>query len=240
MKPGKFFGMFEKGFGDLWKNPLVIIPGVMLGVFFSVLSELGWNYAYGLSTTTGNVVYTILVALVSLFAMGYIFSGLIGMSKKIVEGKKAVWKDFSSNAGKFWFRNFVVLLVIAVVSIVIERVAFYGAFFIGRIFDLGVGAAQFVFILIYFIGLIGVLIFLTFSSFYLVLEGLIIVGSMRKSVRLVKKEYLATLSLIVILFVVLFLLNSVSGFFGDILEYAFFVPLLALVLVRFVLNKDKF
>jgi len=237
----KFFDMFKDGAKDFYGNPKIVFPGIIIGVFFLFVSKYGERIKNILGTTYPNIVWTIVVAIVSLVVMGYVFAGLIGMSKIVVKERngKVGLRDFSLNANKFWFRNFVIMFVIALVSVVIERAAFYGGFFIGKIFGIGNGGAQFIFMMIYFIGLIGILIFLTFGSFYLVIYDLKVRESLSKSVRFVKREYLAVLSLSVILFVILFFLNQISGYLGDALEYLVFVPYISLILTRFVMGWGK-
>ena len=71
------------------------------------------------------------------------------------------------------------MLVILVVGILIGRVAHYWALLISNAAQLSVVAAQIVFFLIYFAGLIGIFIFLTFSSFFLIVKELGVVESIK-------------------------------------------------------------
>ena len=122
----------------------------------------------------------------------------------------------------------------------ISQAATRGAFYIGKSFNLAINSAQVIFVLIYFIGLVGLLIFVTFASPLLIIKDLKFKDSIKSSIKLVKKEYLATLGLSTILFILFFLINKIPGIIGEILEYAVIVPYLSIILTRFVIiSEDK-
>ncbi|MBU0466476.1 MAG: hypothetical protein KJ718_04065 [Nanoarchaeota archaeon] len=235
MKPKDFFNLFGKGLKDIYKNFLILVLSILLGFILFIISQFGSALAPRLQTTISNVIWTIVVGLVSLVLVSYFFAGLIGMAKKTVKGK-AKRKDFTLNANKFWFKNFQIVLIMLAVGILIWGIAHYGAFFIGKAFGLNLNAALLIFILIYFAGLVGILIFFTFSSFFLVVNDLNVLESVQKSMKFVKKNYLGTLSLSVVFFVIYFLIDSIEGILGDALIYAVVLPFVVFVMVRFVLT----
>ncbi len=237
MKPRNFFRMFEGGLRNLYRNPLLIVPSVLLGILLFIISKFGWKFAPSLQTTFSNVLWTAFVAIVSLVLISYFFAGLVGMAKQSIGGK-AKFKDFTSKANKFWLKNFLIVLLIILISIIVGRIAHYGALFIGQALDFNVNTAVPVFVLIYFVGLIGILIFLTFSNVFLVVRDLSVWESMKSSMRFVRKEYLATLSFSVIFFIVYFLVNKIPGIFGDVVAYVFVVPFFVLILTRFVIKGE--
>jgi len=227
-----FFDLFRESLKDLFGKPLIVLPSAILGLILFGISQLGLILAPRFQTTASNIAWTVFVGLASLFLASYVFSGMIGLAKK-----KVSWKEFSVNANGFWFRNFQILLLIVLFSFLIGRIAYYGAFFLGKTLDLEVGAALAVFLLIYFAGLIGILIFLTFSSFFLVVDKLRPRGAIRRSIGFVKRNYLMTLALNIILFVVGYLANKIPGLFGDAVIYVLVVPFFVLVLTKFVVRK---
>lgn len=235
MDTKKFFSLFKEGVNDFYRNPRVLISGLVLWGFVFLISRGAARVGQTQQTVFGAYGIFVFIILVLLSVLSFIFSGLIGMSKEIVQKKKK--RGFFSYSNKFWLRNLLILAVIIVISVLIGRVAHYGAFFIGRIFSLGLGMAQFVFVLIYFIGLIGVLIWFTFSNFLLVFEDLSVIGGIKRSFSFVKKDYLGVLALNVVFFVLVFLLDRIPGFFGELVEYLILLPYAALVLSRFVLRK---
>ncbi|MBU0760998.1 MAG: hypothetical protein KJ600_01270 [Nanoarchaeota archaeon] len=231
MKPKDFFNLFAAGRG-LYKAPAIIAVSLSFWIFLFLLSKLGERIAPSLQTTFANIAWTVFAGLVSLVAASYFFAGLIGMSKG-----KVKFGEFGKHANKFWFGNFQVILLIILASAIVRLAAHFGALFIGRALGLEVDAALFVFMIIYLAGLVGVLIFLTFSSFFLVVEDLKVRESIRKSIKFVRKNYWETLVLSFALFVLGFLVGRIPGFAGEVLEYALVVPFVVLVLTRFVLLR---
>ena len=121
----------------------------------------------------------------------------------------------------------------------IRLISHYGAFFIGKFFDLPVSGAEILFFLIYFAGLAGVIIFLAFSNFYLVFQDLSFFDSIKKSVLLVKKEYVRTLFVIILFFVINEILNLLNNvIIVELVNSLVLAPYLALVLARFVVQFD--
>jgi hypothetical protein len=238
MRPKEFFNLFGQSLKEMLKNPIVVIPGLVLWAFLFGFSKLSFVVNHRLQNTITITSWLGFFFLVSLCAMSFVFSGLIGMSKKGVK-EKIGSRDFFKSAGKHGLRNFIVLLFLSAVSALIGQIAYYGAFYIGRFLKLGVTPALAVFILIYLAGLLGVLIFFSFSNFCLVVNDLGIIKGVRSSIKLVKKEYLAALSMSVILFVVLFLFNKISGKIAEIVEYGVLLPYFAIVLTRFVIEIEK-
>ncbi|MFH1290173.1 MAG: hypothetical protein ABIH92_02075, partial [Nanoarchaeota archaeon] len=235
MKSKDFFKLFSEGARKISGNPLMIVGSLLLGVILFVISELGEKLAINFQTTLSNILWTAFFSLVFLVLVSYFIAGLIGMALKSVKGE-VKWKDFSSNANRFWFKNFQVMLLIVIVSILIGRIAHYVAMFIGRMAGLSLEAALLLFVLIYFAGLIGVLIFFTFSSFLLVKENLKVRKSVRRSFALVRREYLATLSLTIILFVIYYLLGWIPGIVGDVVVYGLALPYFVWILTKFVVS----
>ncbi len=265
----EFFNIIKKGFNDLFRNPLLIIPGLLLWLFIYLFSRLSVVVNHILYTTSSLIAWLVFFSFVSLIAMAFVFSGLIKISKEIIENsgnrikffpefsngqfskinnvtkriahihkKKINARDFFSNGKRFWFRSFLILLFLLFVGIVIWAIANYGGIYAGKLLDLEVNAATLLYILIYFAGLVGILIFLTFSNVCLVVGNLNFREAVKKSIKLVKKEYLAALALNVLIFVILFLLNKVNGIWIDLIEYALLIPLFVLILTRFVLHIE--
>lgn len=238
MRVEKFIGLFREGSEKLIRNPLIVIPGLILWAVLLGISRISVKVNYNLSNSISLTAWVILIALVTYLFMAFTFAGIIGMVYKASKGRVKI-SDFTSNAKKFGLKNYLIILIIIVLSILIGRIAFYGATFIGRAFNLGLGAAEAVFILIYFAGLIGVLIFFTFSSFFLVIDNLGVKESIKRSFRLVRREYLSTVALSLALFILAFLVRRIPTDVGSIVEYGLAIPFFALILVGFILANRK-
>jgi len=238
MKVQKFVGLFREGSERLIRNPVIAIPGLVLWAILLGISKISVKVNYNLSNSISLTAWVILIALVTYLFMAFTFAGIIGMGHKAFKGRVKI-ADFIESAKKFGLKNYSIILIIIVLSILIGRIAFYGATYIGRAFNLGLGAAEAVFILIYFAGLIGILIFFTFSSFFLVIDNLSVKESIRRSFRLVKREYPSTVALSLVLFVLAYLVRRIPTDVGGIVEYGLAIPFFALVLVGFVLANRK-
>jgi len=232
---GKILRLFVEGMNDFYRNPKMFIPGIALWAFVLLYSSFSSRVGQVEQTVIGAYGFLVILIVLLLSVLAFIFSGMIGMAGGIVKKKKG--DKFFFNSRKFWLRNLMIVSVIVVISFLIGRIAHYGAFFIGKLFGLAIGPAQFVFVLIYFLGLVGFLIFFNFSSFFLVFDKLDVTESMKKSFRFVKSNYLMTLVLSVAFFVAYYLIDKISGVAGEILEYVILLPFIVLVLSRFVLGK---
>jgi hypothetical protein len=211
------------------KKPVLIASGVVFFLILLGISFLGKIIASNFQTTSSNIIWVAVVALVSFGFGAYVFAGMIGA---------AVGRGFFRSANKFWFRNFIIVLFVVLASILIGRIAHYAAFYIGRAMSLDTTSAVILFFLLYFIGLVGAMIFLTFSSFFLVARGLKIDGAVRDSASFVKRNYLATLILNVLFFALFFLSDWIPNVLGDVILFGLVLPYFVAVLTRFVETVD--
>jgi len=224
---------------DFKKNPIVAFPTISLLIFFILFSKLSIQINYALRSETTLTLWLIVFSVVMLAATSYFLSGLIGMSKDAIR-KKASVRDFLSYSKKFWFRNFVIILITILVYAVVNIIAIYGTLGIGKALELPISTATFVFYLIHFAGLIGIMMFLTFASFSLILHDLSIKKSIKESISVVRKNYLDVLSILVIFFILGQVVNFIGRFdirLVELVNAIFLVPYFSLVLTRFILKK---
>lgn len=232
--------MFKESAKDLFSNSLLFLFGFMIFVYITVLSNISVFVNRRLTNSFTMTGWFIIFILVLFAGMSYIFSGMLGFSKRILE-YKAEWSDFVSYANRFWWRNFFIILLLGGTGILIGRIAHVLSFVAGKSLGFDLLAAQAFFIIIYFAGLVGGLIFLTYSNFFLVIKNLSFNRSIRHSARFVSAHYPQTLALSVIMFVVFFVLSWLAGVFGDLIEYTLLIPFFILVLMRFIiLSRHSF
>lgn len=227
MKAGKFFKVFSESARRLVRAPILIVASLVLGILFFLISQLGAILAVNFQTTLSNILWTAAVGLVSVLLVGFFSAGMFGVLLKRKNGA------FFSFGKKFLVRNFVVVLVVLVLGILLGRIVHYVALFIGRALSLNVATAVIVYLILYFASLVGILIFFAFSSVLLVVKNLSVKNALAESVGFVKRNYLATLSLIVIFYVLFYLFDKIPGYAGDILMYALLLPYFVVVLERF-------
>jgi len=236
---GKITNLFTTALKDFRKNPVIIFPTVALLIFFILFSKLSIKINYSLKSGIALESWLAIFVVISLAVTSYFLSGLIGMSKESIKKRTAV-KDFFSYSKKFWLRNLAVMIVILIVYTAISLISQFGALGIGRALELPLSTATVIFYLLYFAGLVGILIFLTFASFYLVVYNLSIKQSLKKSISFVKSNYLDVLTILVVFFI----LGQLVNFIGEIdirivelINAVFLVPYFSLVLTRFILKK---
>lgn len=237
MKEKSLLLILKSSVNDLCRNVILAILGLIMAVFLFLLSKLSVILNYKLQTTFLLSSWLVLFILVSIGVLSFFFSGLIGICALIISGKKTGFKDFLRNSNKFWLRNFVIILIIGAAGFLIGRAAHYLALYIGKGIGLELKAAQILFFLLYLAGLIGLLIFLTFSSFYLILYNYSMKDSIKKSTKLVKVEYSNTICILLLFFVIYGILHLIN--YENIrllIESLLIIPYFALVLTRFVLE----
>ena len=233
------YSTLKLSFKDFYKNLGVIVPsGALLLVLglFSILSE---QINYLLQSNLAFTVWLVLFSIVSLGIVSYFLSGLIGISKDIVRRKYEL-KNFFGYANKFWFRTFLINVIILIVMGFVLVIALG----IGKVTVPVFGSSAVIIdFLIKFLGLIGVIIFLAFANFYLVIDNLKIKPAIEKSYKFVKKNYLNVLTILVGLFIINWIISKLflqySNLLVDLINAIIIVPITALYFVRFCLEKGK-
>lgn len=239
----KITSFFSKSFYDYLENLRLTIPLICLLIFFYILSYFSVYLNHKLLSSLALTVWLVIFSLISILAVSYVSCGLIGMSKEIISKKRS--PAFFKYSKKFFLRNFVIILIIILIYNTIRLVSFYSAYYIGKSLTLSVENAQILFTSIYFIGLAGLAIFFTFSNFYLVIKDYSIIKSIKRSFSLVKKEYLNTLTIILIFFVLISFIDTYINYsvlniisVGELIKTLFVYPILFLVLSRFFVSKQ--
>jgi len=175
--------------------------------------------------------------LIFLSVGGAVAAGLIEICRKTIksESKERTWNV----VWKTWFGSFLVLTAYLVFFNLINL----SLFLFTRImialspsFVLSTGVFRFFGLLIAFVWVAGIIIFTSFAAFYIVIERESFFRGMMYSARLVKKEYLETLCLSVIFFVVVALIEQIGGTASEVLNYFLVLPYLFLIMTRFVLE----
>lgn len=239
MNLNEFSGLFKKSFYAYLKNPLIVIPSVILLLFFILFSDLSVNVNYSLQDSISLTGWAVFFSIVSLIVISFFLSGLIGMSFDLLKKKKDKLL-FLKYSGKYWFRNFLIILTIVASFNIARYLAHNIAFFIGRAFNFDVNIALAVFFLLYLAGLIGGVIFLSYANFYLVFYDLSYFNCIKKSFNCVKNNYAETLSIIIIFFAVNELITrALPNIAVELINAFIIVPYLSLILALVVLEFEE-
>jgi|SRR3989344_1204472 len=246
MEKKSFLSLFKDSFQDFYKNPIVILPALASLIFLLLFSKISLK-VNTLISNQSSVIFTIwliIFTLISLLVLSYLFAGLIGLSLKATNGKARI-TDFFFSANKYYLKNFAITLIILVCYDIINFIAIYGAYYIGKSISLSTNSARILFFFIYFAGLIGILLFMAFSSFYLIYKSGGVIKSLKSSARLVSNNYPYVLAIAILLFICIQLVSYLDNIdiknilnLADILSSIILYPYLALVLSRFLISFD--
>lgn len=232
MNVSRFFENFVTSANYLFRNPVMVLPGLALwGVLVgaSKISEQ-MNYRFVTSISTGA--WFVFFSLVVIAVMSLFFSGIIGMA--LNRKGRASLVDFFNYANKYWLRNFFVMVTLTIAGIVINRAVSLLAFYIGAVLNLSLGYAQALFLILYVVGIAGILLLFSFASFFLIAHDVSYQESFRRSRRFVFSHYPYVIVLSLILFGVYYLTSFLSSPVGEIIEYGILVPYLAILMTRFI------
>jgi|GEM_PF-4645292 len=224
-------------FKDLLKHPYIVIPTLFLLFLTIAFSRLSVIVNYKLSNNLEIISWLVFYSLASLLVISYIFSGLIFLCRKIIKKEKFSFRDFFSSSNKLWLKNFAIVIITWLAYNIMRVLVHYSSFSIGRILNLSVEQASFVFYLLYFLGLALIIIYLALASFALIALGLPIRESIKKSVRIVQANYLFIFSIFVISFIINKFISYINNsLIQEVINSILIVPLLALILTKVVLS----
>ena len=240
----KFLLALKNSIYDLVKNPIIIIPSLALFALLTLLSKLSISLNYKLQTTPLLISWLVIFILISISFLSLIFSGIIGMSKEIIEKKsqKYTLMKFLPYSKKFFLKSFLVLAMFIFLYIFIIGVM-YGftkvMIILKPYFTLTPSVFSLISFLIYFTWLAGVVIFFTFTNFYMIIYNLSIRESIKSSFKFVIKNYSGVLSISVLFFMIFFLLSKYSSLWSSAIEFLIVTPYLSLVLSRLIMNAKS-
>src|SRR3989344_1815486 len=201
MRVKEFFKIILESIKDLIKNPKLIISGIILWIFIFLFSKLSSSVNKIFVNTSSLIIWLVIFSIISLTAFSFVFSGMIGTSSDIIKRKgERYLSGLFKYSREFFLKNLIILIIISVIGSLIWIIVFYLGMRLGQLMGLDVSSATILYILIYFVFIISTIIFLTFSGFILVLENKGIVESIKKSIKFVKRNYIETLVLNILIF----------------------------------------
>lgn len=230
MKFSQFVNLFLESVKDLVRKPILLLPGLLLFGFIFGFSELGGKVAYSLQSTQSNTLWVIFS---TIFLLG--IGAIISVSLVLLASNSKIRK-----VGKYFVRTFVILLLYLVLFNLINLVLYIFTLIMSSLsnaFVLPISIFSLLIFIIYFLFIAGPIIFLTFSHVFVVTRDASVKKAISLSFGLVRKEYLATLSMSVLLFVIVFLVGLIESLVGDIIQYVVIVPLTFVIFTRFVLER---
>ncbi|MBX4212616.1 hypothetical protein KW787_04150 [Candidatus Pacearchaeota archaeon] len=230
----KFFHVLYSSLQDLVKSPIIVVLSLLLFAAFSFLSFVSTKIILAQGNSSNVIFWIVGFALIVLYIGSFFLSLMIGISRDIVERRKRKLSYFSYTS-----KNFIVILFVLLLGRILYAISNAVAVLaIPLLHEYSIG----VLFLLIAVSLLGVLIFFTFSSFYLVIKDTSLKGAFRQSMSFVKRNYLSVLSLLIIFFIIYAILNEAiaakSTLAAEIIHWLIVFPYFILVLTRFVVKND--
>lgn len=214
-------------------NPILFIPLVLVFIYTLVLDFVSSRVISTFSTQTPFYIWLGFTLILSLFVFSYALSCSINLS--LSNNKKSNKLSLFRISFKRLFSIAGILIIIFLAYNLIRFIAHYGAFITGNIFSLSLQPAQIIFYIIYFAGLITLITFLTFSSFFCIKNKLPISKSIFSSISFVRNNYLETLIVLVIFFIIYQLIGLITNqLLSDAINTIIITPILILILASMI------
>jgi len=220
---------------NLFNNPIIILPSAISLLIIYSLSKIS---SFFIETQNQYLWYSWLAfsSLLSLAVLSFSFSVQIHLAGSIINKKN---KASMFEGSKFWLKNLIVMVIIILVFNIIRVFSQILAFSIGRLLMLDIKPAQLIFFLFYFLGLAGIILFLTYSSFVLIIKKKSIIDSIKNSIKITKKNYILTLSISIVVFAILSILEKIISIslITESINMLILVPYLCFLLSEIVARE---
>lgn len=236
--------IFKDSAKSLASNPLFFLPPIVSIIFLTIFSMISVKVNYAIGNDNSAIITSwnlIIFPIISFIFLGYISAGAIYICF-YSERLKVKIKDFFAGAKKFWFKSFIIILVIYFVSgLAVPLLYFVSRYLSTSSLALHPELFRLALSIIGIIWLLCTVIFLTFANFFLIHENTSIVKSIRKSASFVRANYLSVLFIFLVFFIVLNLISYLDIFeiggltLAELISGVIIVPYILLVLSRFLL-----
>lgn len=231
-----FYNILIYSLEDLVKNPWLAFFPVVFYIIAFLLSSFSISIQSSFQTSLSATLWLSSFTLIQFLLISSLSLTLTLFSLKIINSKTKIKSLLSS---KRIFKFVVLTIFYIIVIMLINLLTYTSAGYLSQSLLLSLNWAMAVFILIYLALILGILIFLTFSSFISIIQDKSILGSIKSSVQLVKSNYLLILFMGLGLYLINMFLSSLielNSIIIDIITYLILIPYLFLVLTRFVLH----
>lgn len=267
---------YYKSFKGFKENPNLAVPSlvlnvliyiiVFLGAFFSILMLAGSGY-FSAGSITPNMLSNITAGSVILFALmiivfgviiglisSFVYAATIGMSKRIIVGERPGLNVGLDYGKKYFLKIFIVSILLGILGLIT-----FIPLILGVILDYMYGLGFILSLIggiITVIGLIVLSLFFIFTYQSIVLGKKSIIGSLKKSMKLFRKNIFEVIIVLIInaviaigVGIIISLINTVLGFIPilgiilgiiiNIVAYSLMYPYLTLVLTYLYLDTNE-
>ena len=237
----EFFDLLKESVKDFFRQPRIVLPALCFLIFVFLASFAGKSFA-SFQSSWGNIIWTSAFFLIFIF-VGALFLGvMISVAKEKNSSKENTLKGAFNEGARNWIANFLALftfsvlywIVIGILYVLTEIILSFQPAIVLSILQFKLVA-----FFVLFAFLAGVFIFFSFMNFYISIYSLNLADSVRKSFSLVRKEYLAVLSLSVLFFVLYWLTAKLPNYFAEVVEYLILLPFFVILMTRFVMRCEK-
>ncbi|RMD67451.1 hypothetical protein D6817_01615 [Candidatus Pacearchaeota archaeon] len=238
MKFYKIASAFKRAKSKLARQPQIFVFGLVLYLSLIIFSQISQRYNYLLASPSA-MLYFVSMGAIYIAILAYNLSGILTLANSKSKGFKQMLKDYFSGASKSFLKMFAALVLITLVSFFVEESAFAIAFVVGKALHFPVRAAQVLFISVYFAGLIGLLLFLTFVPVASVVGSRNFLSSIGQGIKFVKRNYLESFVLVFAFSITFLLVQYLPQRIGEIVENIILVPIVSVFMVEFFLAGRK-
>lgn len=236
MKEKSILQFVKESLFGFCKVPALPFLGVLLFLLFWSYSKFGSAVARFFQSTTSNTLW-IVASVVFLLICGGVFSTfLIVISKDRITKTKT---SLSVALRKFWLKNSLTLFIFLIFFNLVNLTLFIFTrimIFASSWFTVQPETFRLLSILISFFWVAAIIIFFSFTSFFIILEDLSFLEGIKSSLRFVKKEYISTLSITVVFYALISFIKFFDSIYADLINYIIVLPLMFFVLTKFVLD----
>ncbi len=218
------------------KNPLILLPALILMVGMFLMGRLSLYVLPFLQTNAANILWSILAIVLQLLILAVCFSALLSYAYTVVTSRS---KGLSRMFLSVWKRtglNFLLLLTTTLTLALLNVLAItVGKYLLAISTTAALGAVMGVWVL----GFVGGVIFLAFANILCVIHGTGFWTSIRESAHLVRRNYPFVLFISLLFFALIYMFDRfLPDLLAELIKTLVLLPYLSLFLV-FFLKKIK-
>lgn len=230
MRFREFSDILKDAVKDFFRRP-VLLPTIGFLIFVFAATFVAGKLA-NFSSSWGNIIWTISFFLVFLFVGSFFLGTMIS----IVACKKNYWKHGAQKT----LQNFFALVVFSILYWIIVGILYVITEFMLALQPtvvLSILQFKILAFLILFAYTAGFFVFFSFVNVHITIGNVNFLVGIKKSFQFARREYIATLFVNVLFFVLYYFIAELPQYVGEAVEYLIFLPLFVIILTKFVLRK---
>lgn len=202
-------------------SALSFIPLYLISYTFSRINP-------SLTSNTSLYISLVIFIIIIYSYLAFYFSGILGLIKDMIQNKFDLKKYFYYSK-HFFVRTLTIIFLLFVSFKILQQGTQFTAFYIGKFLSLSLSQARIFFYILYFCLMALVFIFLTYPSFIVAFKDFTAKKSIKEGIKITKKEYLFTLTILVTYFFISSLTSKFLYNYSDLIDYIILLPAFSIV-----------